>query len=312
MNRKNNKNMIKRTLLVIFMLSSSLSAGYCQDNSTQADAKVHYDLGNVFYQQGRFDDAQREYQKAMDILKTGETAGAGKRTAAVKGEPAVKDAAARIEPPAPAAVGDRKLTPAVSEYTISSDDVLKISVWQNADLDQEAIVRPDGMISFPLIGDVAAMGLTIPGLTADITRRLSEFVRSPQVSISLKKMGGSKVIVLGEILKPGVYSVTGAKTIIEAIAQSGGFTKDAVPSSIVLIRGGFAAPQPQRINLSKALNGKDVVKQNIVLQPEDVIFVPKKFIADLNYFLGQVLDPLAKGAYTNRELRDWNTPASGN
>jgi polysaccharide export outer membrane protein len=183
--------------------------------------------------------------------------------------------------------------------------VLKISVWQNPDLDQEVIVRPDGMISFPLIGDIDAKGLSITGLTRDITKRLSEFVKSPQVSVSLRKMGGSKVIILGEVMRPGVVSVTGAKTILEAIGQAGGFTRDAVPSSIVLIRGGLSQPQPQRLNLSKALEGRELATQNLALQSEDIIFVPKKFIADLSYFLGQILDPISKGVYTSSQLRSY-------
>jgi hypothetical protein len=78
-----------------------------------------------------------------------------------------------------------------------------------------------------------------------------------------------------------------------------------VPSSVVLIRGGFDQPQPQRINLSKALEGREVLRQNVVLQSEDIIFVPKKFIADLNYFLSQILDPISKGAYTSTQLKSY-------
>jgi polysaccharide biosynthesis/export protein len=294
--------MIKRIIFLILVLSAFVSSAYCQDKNLKAEAKTHYELGNLFYQQGRFDDAQLEYQKAMELLKQGE---------AVKGEvkaPAIKEKlpVAKVEAPV-AKERSRARVPAV-EYSISEDDILKISVWQNPDLDQEVIVRPDGMISFPLIGDVLAKGLSITELDQEITSRLSEFVRSPEVSISLKKIGGSKVIVLGEILRPGVYSVTGSKTILEAIGQAGGFSRDAVPSSIILIRGGFSQPQAQRLNLSKALGGREVLKQNIALQAEDVVFVPKKFIADLNYFLNQVLDPLARGAFTNRELRDWSKP----
>jgi polysaccharide export outer membrane protein len=291
--------MLKRLLFLILTLAGFLSVGYCQDRNLKADAKMHYDLGNIFYQQGRFEESQQEYQKAMDILKTGEAYSIADKSSAAKVKAPVK-----IEP---ALVTKEKAKPqaAVSEYAIGEDDVLKISVWQNPDLDQEVIVRPDGMISFPLIGDTVAKGLSITGLSQDITRRLSEFVKSPQVSISLKKMGGSKVIVLGEIMRPGVYSVTGSKTVLEAIGQAGGFSKDAVPSSIVLVRGGFLQPQPQRLNLSKALEGREVQRQNIALQSEDIIFVPKKFIADINYFLSQILDPLAKGAYTSRELKSY-------
>jgi polysaccharide export outer membrane protein len=291
--------MLRNTLIAVLVLFGFLGAGYCQDRDLKADAKMHYDLGNIFYQQGRFEEAQQEYQRAMDILKTNDLSPAPAKA------PAANDKLPVKAEPTPAPVGKIKPRPAISEYAIGEEDILKISVWQNSDLDQEAIVRPDGMISFPLIGDVEARGLSITGLTAEITRRLSEFVKSPQVSISLKKMGGSKIVVIGEVVRPGVVSVTGAKTALEAIGQAGGFTKDAIASSIVLIRGGLTQPQAQRLNLSKALRGQEILKQNIPLQSEDIIFVPKKFIADLNYFLGQILDPVSKGVYTADQLKDY-------
>ena len=296
--------MIKKAIFFILMMSGLSPLAFCQDKDPKSEAKTHYELGNILYQQGRFEDAQKEYQKSMELLKESQSTTPGPKAKVLKEK--------LVPENAPAPISREKLKPKlrVVEYAVSEDDILKISVWQNPDLDQEVIVRPDGMISFPLIGDVMAKGMTITELDQEITRRLSEFVRSPEVSISLKKIGGSKVIVLGEILRPGVYSVTGSKTILEAIGQAGGFSRDAVPSSIVLIRGGFAQPQAQRLNLSKALSGREVLQQNIALQAEDIIFVPKKFIADLNYFLGQILDPLAKGAFTNRELRDWSTPAA--
>jgi polysaccharide biosynthesis/export protein len=296
--------MLKKYLIMISMMLLVLSpAGYCQDKNLKAEAKTHYDLGNILYQQGKFEDAQQEYQKAMDLLKRSEAAKPGAKA------PAAKEKLPPVKVETPAVKVSPRAKVAVTEYAISEDDVLKITVWQNPDLDQEVIVRPDGMISFPLIGDVMVKGMSISELDREITRRLSEFVRSPEVSISLKKIGGSKVIVLGEIIRPGVYAVTGAKTILEAIGQAGGFTRDAVPSSIILIRGGFSQPQAQRLNLSKALSGREILQQNIALQAEDIVFVPKKFIADINYFLNEILDPLAKGAFTNRELRDWSRPA---
>lgn len=258
-------------------------------------AREYYKKGNMLYQQGRFKEAQDEYNKAMEVLKN-------------------RDATAAAEAPAPAAPAAPRpaavvpVTPMASatEYVIGDDDVLHIAVWQNEDLNLEVVVRPDGKISFPLIGDVAARGMTITQLDEEITRRLSEYVRSPEISISLRKIGGSKVILLGEIQKPGVYSMAGQKTLLEAIGLAGGFTRDSVPSSIILIRGGLVNPSAQRINLSKALKGRDFLRQNIVLQAEDVVFVPKKFIADVNYFLGLIVDPLSKGAYIKDQYRgDW-------
>lgn len=290
--------MTKKIIFLTLVFAGISSLVLALDENIKAEAKTHYEKGNILYQQGKFPEAQQEYQRALELMKQSETVKTEKFAAGDK-------PSAKIEENVIAIKEKAQEKSAVIEYTISEEDVLKISVWQNPDLDQEVIVRPDGMISFPLVGDVLAKGLSIPQLDREITRLLSEFVRSPEVSISLKKIGGSKVIVLGEIMRPGVYSVTGSKTVLEAIGQSGGFSRDAVPSSIVLVRGGLIKPQPQRLNLSKVLKGQQVQQQNIALQAEDIIFVPKKFIADLNYFLGQVLDPISKGAYTSKELKSY-------
>ncbi|MFA5100265.1 MAG: polysaccharide biosynthesis/export family protein [Candidatus Omnitrophota bacterium] len=286
--------MIKKTLFIGGLLVFSQACAFAQ---TPDDlAREYYKKGNIYYQQGMYTQAQDEYNKAMDVLKG-------------------RDVNVQPAETSPAHVsGDKVSVPAggeqslvqvsgSAEYVIGDDDVLYIAVWQNEDLTQEAIVRPDGKISVPLIGDVMARGLTITMLDDDLTKRLSEYVRSPEVSISLRKLGGSKVIMLGEISKPGVYSMQGQKTILEAIGLAGGFTRDAVASSIVLIRGGLLSPRAERINLSRALKGKDFIRQNIVLQAEDVIFVPKKFIANLNYFLSQIVDPLSKGAYIKEQYK---------
>lgn len=183
------------------------------------------------------------------------------------------------------------------DYTIEVGDVLSISVWEEADLKQEVIVRPDGKISFPLAGDVPAFHLTFTQLREELSKRLSEYIRDPIVSISLRKMGGKKIIILGEVGRPGVYSVSGKRTVLEAIALANGFTPNAVPSSVILIKGGLQSPEGMRLNLSHAIKKTDM-SQNIALQSEDIVYVPKKFIADVNYFVSQILGPIGATIWT--------------
>lgn len=197
-----------------------------------------------------------------------------------------------------------KEEPRVFEYTISEADVLYILIWQEETLSQEVIVRPDGKISFPLAGDVPAAGLTFTQLKEELTKRLKDYIKYPVVSISLKKLGGKKVIVLGEVGSAGVYSVTGKSTILEAIGCAGGFTPHAVPSSTILIRGGLQNPKGMRLNLTRAIDRADM-NQNVVLQSEDIIYVPKKFIANVNYALTQILGPISQGVYTANTARNW-------
>jgi polysaccharide export outer membrane protein len=288
---------IIKIILTPFFLTLFLfnGMGFCADVSEEV--KDYYRLGNVYYQQGRYKEAEEQYQKALDLIRRQEQDVPGLSRKVIIEEPREETEPVKtisVQPPE---------TSNQVEYRIGDEDVLTISVWQNPDLDQEAVVRPDGMVSFPLVGDLQAAGLTVSQFDQQLTKKLSEYVKYPEVSISIKKIGGKKVMVLGQVRSPGVYSVTGAKTILEAISLAGGFSDHAVSSSVVLIRGGFGNPQAQRINLTKALNGS--WRQNVSLQSEDVVFVPKKFIANLNYFLGQILDPLSKGLYTADQLHNW-------
>lgn len=256
--------------------------------SLKEKAKEHYRLGQIYYEHGLYKEAEEEYKKALDIL--------GKLPKEeIKTETVLKKEDAQKEPDV--------LKSSPGEYTIGVGDVLSITVWENPDLNQDVIVRPDGMISFPLIDEVHAEGLTISQLDKVITERLKQFIRYPDVSISLKSIGGERIIVLGEVASPGVYNLSGRKTVLEAIALAGGFTEDAVLNSVIVIKGGFNNPHAERINLSRALVGKSA--EDIPLEAKDIVYVPKRFIANLNYFLKQVLDPISRGIYTAKQFETW-------
>ncbi|MCD6228250.1 MAG: polysaccharide biosynthesis/export family protein [Candidatus Omnitrophica bacterium] len=280
------KTFLKLLPKVIFLLSVGkiLLFPYASYSKTpQEEAKEHYRLGEIYYQHGLYKEAEREFKKALQLLK-GEV-------------PLEEEGSFQKEEKPPSPYEE-------SQYIISPGDVLYISVWENPDLTGEVIVRPDGMISFPLIDEVKAAGLTISELDKEMTERLKEYIRFPDVSISLRAMGGQRVIILGEVKSPGVYSLKGRKTVLEAVALAGGFTKDAVLNSVIVIKGGFKNPQPKRIDLASALK-KGKMKEDIVLDSQDIVFVPKKFIADLNYFLTQILGPISRGVYTAKEIQRW-------
>jgi polysaccharide export outer membrane protein len=239
------------------------------------NAKYAYYIGEYYYSQGRYQAAEPYFRRSRDLMERGHEIVSERRE-----KPNAKGAIS----------GSSQL------YRIGEGDTLRISVWQNDDLTQDVIVRPDGAISFPLIGDVPALGLTFEQLKVSLTEHLGEFIKSPVISITLKRLGESKVIVLGQVGYPGVYAVSGKRTVLEAIALAGGFTNDAVVSSVVLIRGGLEKPQGKRLSLNKALSGKGN-SSNVFLQSEDIIFVPKKFISDINYLVNTILGPLVEGAF---------------
>ena len=243
------------------------------------DARLHYQLGQTYYEHGLYRQAENEFEKALRFLGDD---GDLSSLETMKDKP-------RSQKPG---------------YTIDEGDRLSITVWENPDLDKTVVVRPDGKISFPLIDEVQAQGLTISEFDQEITNRLKEYIRFPDVSVSLQKMGGSKIIMLGEVQFPDVYELTGSRTILEAIAAAGGFTNDAVASSVVVIKGGPENPKGMRVNLNNALH-KPQSKQNIVLESEDIVFVPKKFIADVNYFISQFMQPIDDTVGTARSIRGW-------
>ena len=275
---------------------------------------LHLAEGRYYYQEKEYQKAQEEFNQALTLdyknrqalgylhkiekdIKEKQRQAEEERLAKRKAE---KDLTV-IAPTETEEVLAQKKEPRVLEYTIGGADVLYIAVWQEETLSQEVIVRPDGKISFPLVGDIPAQGLTFTQLKEELTQRLKSYIKYPSVSISLRKLGGKKVIVLGEVGEPGVYSVTGKSTALEGIALAGGFTSDAVVSSVIHIRGGFKRPKGTRLNLTRAIDKGDY-SQNIALQPEDIIYVPKKFISNVSWAMTQLLGPLSKGITDYRTI----------
>ncbi len=206
------------------------------------------------------------------------------------------------------------------EYVIQPDDVFEVYIWQNPDLSREIIVGPDGIISYPLVGRIKVAGLTILQLEQTLTERFSEYIKSPLVSIMmkkyvrfkapevyimLKKFTGNKIIILGEVNYPGIYNYSGEMDLIEAIALAGYFTDKAHSGSVMIVRGNLTEkPKVIRINLIKAIT-KGTSNSNILLQPNDVVFVPKTFVANFHKFLSDLqptMDNAAKMLSVRRTI----------
>ncbi|MFC1674562.1 polysaccharide biosynthesis/export family protein [Candidatus Omnitrophota bacterium] len=313
-------------LLLSFLLCLRVP-GFSQELPSDADR--YYERGQRFYNQGEYKKAEREFKKSLSVLSQSggnsaqlESEVRGKLqeatlSAASRGqdEQISGQAAPETNPKSIPETEKPKLiseedtdapeVPKVLEYVIGPGDVLDISVWQE-ELDEEVIVRPDGVISFPLVGDLVAAGSTLTRLDLELTERLKEYIKYPEVSVLIKKFGGLKVVILGEVNFPAAYSLPGRPTVLEAIALAGGFTDDAVLSSVIVIQGGLREPKGVRVNLNRAIMRADM-SQNLVLNAQDIVYVPKKFIANLNYFISQVISPISSGAqdtYTLQGLRD--------
>jgi polysaccharide export outer membrane protein len=164
--------------------------------------------------------------------------------------------------------------PHESKYVIGNDDVLSINVWKEPDLTQSLPVRSDGKISLPLIGELQATGRTPVQLELDITAKLRAFITQPDVTVIVQQMNSQKFNILGRVAKPGSYSLSATTTVLDAIAEAGGFQDFAKQKGIYILRPN-AGGQESRIpfNYKDVVNGKHP-EENIRLEPHDTIIVP--------------------------------------
>jgi len=176
-------------------------------------------------------------------------------------------------------------------YTIGPADVLEISVWQHPELDRTVTVRPDGKISFSLIGDVDTTGLTPAELDQVITRRLSDYVQNPEVTVIVTDIKSGQIVVLGQVARPGAYPMA-ESTVLEAIAEAGGYTERAALGSVTITRKSEAKnPKVIKVNLKKVIIKGDRSK-DVILEPGDVVYLPeKKSVWDIfdRYFIRGIL-----------------------
>ena len=176
-----------------------------------------------------------------------------------------------VDAQAPAAAGgDTSRSTAPEAYRIGPEDVLQISVWKNEALSRAATVRPDGMISLPLLNDVQASGLTALELREILTKRLAEYIPSPEVSVIVTEVRSLKVSVIGEVNRPGRFELKSWATVADALALAGGFTQFAARSRIVILHQDGATMKRIPFNYNK-LAGE---QENFYLRNGDIVLVP--------------------------------------
>jgi polysaccharide biosynthesis/export protein len=170
-------------------------------------------------------------------------------------------------------------------YVFGPEDELDISVWENPDLKSSMPVRPDGFISFPLIGDIKAQGLTPAQLKKKITERLKKFVTDPIVTVVVKRINSIKISVAGEVNEPDSYQVNRPITLLHLFALAQGFTEKADLKRSYLLRNG------KKLNIDFfALVKQDDFSQNIWLQSGDLVFVHDNFDGRIN-IMGEIKLP---------------------
>lgn len=178
-------------------------------------------------------------------------------------------------PPGKASVACLSSMPGASDFHIGAGDVLHISVWNNKDLERTVTVRPDGMISFPLLDDIPAAGSTTRQLKAKVTAGLKQYVTNPQVSVVVQTVNSFRVSVLGEVRNPGRYEMhSGQATVLDVLAMAGGLTPYATPSRIHVMRGsggGEVKQIPFRYGKAISMHPGNA---DFCVDPGDIIIVP--------------------------------------
>jgi polysaccharide export outer membrane protein len=158
-------------------------------------------------------------------------------------------------------------------YVIGAGDVLSINVWRETEISQKLVVRPDGMITLPLVGDISATGQTPEQLAEVVSKKLESVLTSPQVSVIVAEVHSKFYVVVGEVAKPGQYPLTRPTTVIEAISQAGGFRDFAKTSKMYILHLENGKRVRIPFNYSKVVKGKGP-GQEVDLSTGDEIVVP--------------------------------------
>ena len=164
--------------------------------------------------------------------------------------------------------------PAVSpEYRVGETDTLQITVWKEPDFSKTVNVRPDGMISLPLIGEVKVIGMTSGEIQDVVASNLKAYLLNPLVTVEITEIKSRRVFITGEVVRPGLYPLGGPITVLQLIAQAGGFTPFAKRKSIVVLCQENGQPQKRPFNYTEVVHGK-AAEQNILLTPGCTVVVP--------------------------------------
>jgi polysaccharide export outer membrane protein len=179
---------------------------------------------------------------------------------------------AAAAPKSPAAV-KAQVASTLDEYRIGPEDVLSISVWKNDPMSRVLPVRPDGMISLPLLDDVMAAGLTPTELRNLLAQKLAEYVPSPAVTVIVTDIKSFKVSVIGEVVRPARYELKSRTSVLDVLAMAGGFNQFAARTRVVVLRQEGDKKLRIPFNYNRVTTGGSE-EENVYLRPGDIVLVP--------------------------------------
>jgi polysaccharide export outer membrane protein len=184
--------------------------------------------------------------------------------------------AAAQQPPQSRPGGNGTAAPAAAalppSFIIGVSDVLSVAFWRDPRMSADVVVRPDGMISVPLLNDVRAAGNTPEQLAGVLAVAAAKYITDADVTVVVKEIHSRKVFVLGNVGTPGMVVLTGDMNVLQLIAVSGGLLEYADKDDITIIRTENGQEKRLKFNYNDVLKGKNA-KQNVLLQPGDTVVV---------------------------------------
>ncbi len=179
---------------------------------------------------------------------------------------------------------------AQAAYVLGGGDLIEVRFSYNADMNDKITIRPDGYISMVMIGEMRAAGKTPAGLSADITKAYRRFLRNPDAVVVVREFANRRVYVTGEVQAPGVVLLLGPLTVMQALANCGGAKPGAALDGAILLRyEGRNEARIQQVKLKQIIRGK---ANDFLLQPFDVVYLPRTRIAKLDLFVDQYVNGL--------------------
>ncbi len=176
-----------------------------------------------------------------------------------------------------------------SAYVVGAPDELHVTILPDPAIERDVTVRPDGVISLDLIGDVPAAGRTVSQIASDVEQRIARFKRGAAVTISLRVANSNAITVLGEVRSPQTFPLFKDTRVIEAIGQVGGPVFTASTGRVRVVRSGGGEAVVYRVNLDAIQAGDQ--STNIVLMEGDIVYVPPTFWAKIGYVIQAILFP---------------------
>jgi polysaccharide export outer membrane protein len=166
------------------------------------------------------------------------------------------------------------LAPAtIDVYRLGCSDVVEVNVWKEPDLTRAVVVRSDGKVSLPLLGEVPAEGKTTSDFGAELAKAYQSFLENPTVTVTVLQANSSKFYVMGQVTRPGEYALVRGITVVQGVSTAGGFTEWANSRKLVLLRRAGGKEQRVRVNYREIVSGQRP-QDNYVLLPGDTIVVP--------------------------------------